>query len=152
MGYTLPLRFIRVSTKSSDNDRFDVAICATRIVAIMSTETYQARRTLKEERKSGTLINACGREAAKSVVFLDNGSVVASPLSVRTLMVAIERSNFKKSDTRKVAERVRLKVYDVEDEEPDEENDIEVDDVSCDYGSKNEEDELVDIEDSEFLE
>ena len=86
MGYIVPLRFIRVSNKRSDNRQFDSCICATRIVAIMSTEIYQARKTIADERKNGTLINCCGSTKAKSAIFLDNGSVVSSPLSVKRLM------------------------------------------------------------------
>lgn len=48
----------------------------------MSAETYQARRTIKEEKRAGTLINAAGRNAVKSAIFLDNGTVIASPLTV----------------------------------------------------------------------
>ena len=97
MGYMLPLRFIKVSQKNDGNGQCDVAVCATRIVAIMSTDAYQARRTIKDEKKAGTLINAAGKNAVKSAIFLDNGSVVASPLTVTRLMTAIEKSNFRKS-------------------------------------------------------
>ena len=130
MGYMLPLKFIKVSQKLNDNGQFDVAICATRIVAIMSTETLQGRRTIKEEKRAGTLINAAGRQAARSVIFLDNGSVVASPLSVQRIMTAIEKANYKDS---KGTNPVRLKVYDVVDDEPiegmDEEDEISVIDI-----------------------
>jgi len=128
MGYTVPLRFVRVSKKHSDNRQFDVSICATRIVAIMSTEIFQARKTIADERKAGTLINACGQVKAKSAIFLDNGSVIASPLSVTRLMSLIEKSNVKansKGDK-------RLRVYDVYDPEPDE-DDEETEDVDALY-------------------
>ena len=128
MGYTIPLRFVRVSKKHSDNRQFDVSICATRIVAIMSTEIFQARKTIADERKAGTLINACGQVRAKSAIFLDNGSVIASPLSVTRLMSLIEKSNAKdgsKGDK-------RLRVYDVYDPEPDE-DDEEIEDVDALY-------------------
>lgn len=124
MGYSLPLRFIKVSNKRNDVKQFDVAICATRIVALMSTEIYQARRTIRDEKKSGTLINACGTQAVKTAIFLDNGSVVSSPLSIPVLLNAIEKSNTKAS----TGQTVRLKVYDVEDEAPDgtEEEDTDI--------------------------
>jgi len=120
MGYMLPLRFINVSNKPT------VSICATRIVAMISTESYQARRTIHDEKKSGTLINACGIKAAKTAILLDNGSVIASPKTIPVLMNAIERSNMKAS-SKSIA---RLKVYDVYDEEPSE-DDEEVDEVSA---------------------
>jgi len=130
MGYMLPLRFIKVSSGNSGNGQFDVAICATRIVAIMSTELLQARRTIHEEKKAGTLINAAGRSAVKSVVFLDNGSVVASPISVNRLMTAIEKSNSKQANSKRTNETVRLKVYDVADEEPQADLDEDCPEVS----------------------
>ena len=128
MGYTIPLRFIRVSRKHSDNRQFDVSICATRIVAIMSTEIFQARKTIADERKAGTLINACGPVKAKSAIFLDNGSVVSSPLSVTRLMSLIEKSN-EKAETKNDK---RMRVYDVYDSEPDK-DDEQVEDVDALY-------------------
>lgn len=128
MGYMLPLRFIKVSNKRSDKKQYDVAICATRIVALMSTELYQARRTLADEKKAKTLINACGTQAAKTAIFLDNGSVVSSPLTIPVLLNAIEKSNSKA----KAKDSVRLKVYDVFDEDPMEDDEL-VDEISSSY-------------------
>jgi len=138
MGYTIPLRFIRISSKRSDNRQFDVAICATRIVAIMSTEIFQARKVISDERKNGTLINGCGLTKAKSAIFLDNGSVVSSPMSVKRIMAMVEKSNDKANSQIKK----RMKVYDVYDDEPNEE-DEEVEDLSVEYD---------DLEDDDFEE
>ena len=139
MGYTIPLRFVRVSQKHSDNRQFDVAICATRIVAIMSTEIYQARKTIADERKNGTLINGSGMAKAKSAIFLDNGSVISSPLSVRRLMSIIEKSNSKAgSRTDK-----RMRVFDVYDGEPNKE-DEETEDVDALYDDDFEDDDFDD--------
>lgn len=126
MGYTLPLRFIKVSKKRNDTKQFDVAICATRIVAMMSTDIYQARRTISDEKKAGTLINAAGVAAAKTAIFLDNGSVIASPLTVPVLMNSIAKSNERGS----LRPGTRLKVYDVFDEEPTEDMEY-IDDISA---------------------
>ena len=122
--YQLPLRFIRLSP--------EVAVCATRIVAVMDTASFQARETIKTERKNGTLINACGRKPAETAVFLDNGTVIASPLTVTRIMSAIERSNAKQSNPTKANETKRLKVYEAVDEDPNPELDEEVDEVSVD--------------------
>lgn len=148
MGYMLPLRFIRVSQKRSDNGQFDVAICATRIVAMMSTETFQARRTIKEEKKSGTLINAAGREAVKTAIFLDNGSVVASPLTVNRLLTAIEKSNLKEPDISRSDKQKRIKVYDISDEEPNPEIDIDMPEITID---NQEYDEIGEFENVDFI-
>lgn len=128
MGYMLPLRFIKVSQKLNDNGQFDVAICATRIVAIMSTETLQARNSIKQEKRAGTLINAAGRQTVRSAIFLDNGAVVASPLSVQRIMTAIEKSNLKEAQ-KKASDTVRLKVYDVVDQEPTFKVDEDIDEM-----------------------
>lgn len=121
MGYMLPLRFIKVSNKKTDSKQFDVAICATRIVAMMSTEAYQARRAIHDEKKAGTLINACGACAAKTAVFLDNGTVVSSPLSVNVLINAVARSNQAAS----AKQTSRMRIYDVYDPEPTEDTEEE---------------------------
>lgn len=122
--YQLPLRFVKLSP--------EVAVCATRIVAVMDTISFQARETIKTERKNGTLINACGRRPAETAVFLDNGTVVASPLSVNRILGAIERSNAKQSNPTKANETKRLKVYEAIDEDPNPDWDEEVEEVSCD--------------------
>lgn len=133
--YQLPLRFIKVSD--------DVSICATRIVAIMSTNAYQARRTIKDEKQAGTLINAAGRAKVNSAIFLDNGSVIASPLTVTRLLSAIEKSNYKQVNPRKFVAPARMRVYDVDDEEPDPELDEEVAEVGVET-DENEPDEQAD--------
>lgn len=127
MAYMLPLRFIKVSNKRNDVKQFDVAICATRIVAMMSMDIYQARRTVRDEKKAGTLLNACGTQAVKTAIFLDNGTVVASPLSIPVIMNSIEKSNQKAG----ARQQTRLKVYDVADEPPSP-DDEDVDDLSYD--------------------
>ena len=121
--YQLPLRFIKVSD--------DVSICATRIVAIMSTNAYQARRTIKDEKQAGTLINAAGRAKVNSAIFLDNGSVIASPLTVTRLLSAIEKANYKKVNPAKFRTPERMRVYDIDDEEPDPELDEEVPEMTA---------------------
>lgn len=142
MGYTVPLRFIRISQKRSDNRQFDVSICATRIVAMMSTEIYQARKTISDERKNGTLINGCGLAKAKTAIFLDNGSVVSSPLRVKRLMALIEKSN------ERAGSRLdkRMRVYDVYDGESDEE-DEETDDTSGFYDNPDNQEDIDMLED-----
>lgn len=141
MAYIVPLRFIRISRKRSDNRQFDVSICATRIVAIMSTEIFQARKTITDERKNGTLINGCGLAKAKSAIFMDDGSVVSSPLTVKKLMSMIEKSN-EKAGTRLDK---RMRVFDVYDGEPNEE-DEEVEEVSADFEEEEDEFEENDFE------
>lgn len=122
--YQIPLRYVKLSE--------DVAVCATRIVAIMSTAAHQARETIKTEKRNGTLVNACGRKPAESAVFLDNGTVIASPLTVNRILGAIERSNAKQVKSIQANETRRLKVYEAVDESPDEKNDQEWAEISTD--------------------
>ena len=116
--YQLPLRFIKVSD--------DVSVCATRIVAMMSTNAYQARRTISDEKKAGTLINAAGRGKANTAIFLDNGSVIASPVTINRLMKAIEKAS-SKSETPNAYTSIspRLRVYEATLEEPDPKEDVD---------------------------
>ena len=98
-----------------DKSDLSVVICATRIVAIMSIHTHQARRAVYEEKRAGTLINAAGRDSVKSVIFMDNGTVVASPLTVERLMLVIEQAGYRPHDVRKQRTH-NIKVYEISDE------------------------------------
>lgn len=142
MSYIIPLRFIKVSQNRSDNRQCDVSICATRIVAMMSTDIYQARKTISDERKNGTLINAAGLAKAKTAIFLDNGSVIASPLSVRRLMRSIDKAN-EYGYTKKSK---RMTVYETHDPEPDPE-DEQIEEASSYY--ENADEDLIDYMDDE---
>lgn len=129
MAYNLPVNFVKVSVGRSDNKQSDVAICITRIVAMMSTEIYQARKTITAEKKAGTLINAAGVEKVKTAIFLDNGSVVASPLTVSRLLTQIQKANIKaepnKTNKIKVLDVPR---YEEEDDDVDYDDDEDEDD------------------------
>ena len=104
MGYMVPLNFIEISKKPR------VAICATRIVAILSTDMYQARRTIHDEKKKGSLLNACGTSAAKSAIVMDNGAVASSPFTVPILMNKIEKAN------EAVKNSSKLKIFNTEED------------------------------------
>lgn len=116
--YQVPLRFVKVSP--------DVAVCATRIVAIMSTKLYQTRETIKAERRANTLVNACGTDKARCAVLLDNGTIVSSPRSVDTLLKAIENANARELGLIKsnAADNKNLKVYTIGEDTDSKEVDI----------------------------
>lgn len=122
MGYMVPLRFIEVSSKPA------VSICATRIVVMMSTDIYQARRTIHDEKLAGTLVNACGQKKAKTAILLDNGTVVSSPKSIPVLLNAIEKANSKFN----AKSTARLTVYDVYDKEPPDDAEEDIDEILTD--------------------
>lgn len=86
----------------------------------MSTVSHQARETLKQEKRAGTLINAAGRGQTKTAVFLDNGTVIGSPFSVTKLLNDLEKANAKAALPNRANETVRLKVFQAVDEEPPE--------------------------------
>ena len=98
----------------------------------MSTRAYQARRLIAEQRKAGTLLNAAGHRTVESILILDNGVVIASPLTVKRLLTAIEKSNSKSVKTNVASETVRLKVYDACDEDPLPFEDEDVSEMSTD--------------------
>ena len=105
--YQLPLKFIEVSP--------DVAICATRIVAIMSTKAYQARETIKAERKAGTLINGCGNRTCETCIFLDNGSVISSPYKISRLLKKIAKATERNAKgTKNVTDAKNVNVGDID--------------------------------------
>lgn len=83
--YMLPLRFVTVGK--------ELAICATRIVSLITYESNQARSVVKRERKAGNVINACGRGSIRTVIFLDNGTIVISPYSINRILNGIETAN-----------------------------------------------------------
>ena len=133
MAYNLPVNFVKVAIGRSDNKQSDVSICITRIVAMMSTDIYQARKTIAEEKKKKTLINAAGNAKARTAIFLDNGSVVASPLTVNRLMTQIQKANIKADPNI----TNKIKVFDVplaeESEEYDDDDEEEEDDDDAEY-------------------
>ena len=98
----------------------------------MSTRAYQARRLIAEQRKAGTLLNAAGHRTVESILILDNGVVIASPLTVKRLLTAIEKSNSKSVKTNVASETVRLKVYAACDENPLPFEDEDVSEMSTD--------------------
>ena len=104
----------------------------------MSTNAYQARRTIKDEKQAGTLINAAGRAKVNSAIFLDNGSVIASPLTVTRILSAIEKSNYKQVNPRKFVAPARMRVYEMDDEEPDPELDEDIPEVSTELDEPDE--------------
>lgn len=143
MSYVIPLRFINLSDK--------VAVCATRIVTIMSVDIKKVRAKLVEERKKGTLINCCGfQQAAKSVAILDNGTMFASPYRVQTLLNRISSSNDSDSYIRK--SKQRLRAYDVLVEAPKPGQEEEADVISGYYGEEEDEEEVIEEEEDIVIE
>ena len=136
MAYQIPLLFIDVSE--------DVSVCATRIVAVMSTETYQARLAVKAEKKAGTLVNAAGREKVRCAIFMDNGTLIASPYSVKMVTDRIMKAQEIKprkstysedkavdlNEGTELADEI-LRQYAAGLEEDDAEKEIEGDDTLC---------------------
>ena len=105
---------------------------------MMDTAAYQARETIKKEKKNGTLINACGKKSAQTAVFLDNGTVISSPLTIGRLLSAIDKANAKQSNPTRANQTKRLKVYEAIEEAPDSQEDQEFSDFSADLESDSE--------------
>lgn len=112
MALNVPLVFAKMSSR----DYF----CATRAMFILSTESYSVRETIKQEKRNGTLVNACGPRAAKSAIVLDNGAVASSPVKPETLVNRINQAqNLQKVD----------KNFDTTEEDEDDIDDIPFDDI-----------------------
>ena len=87
----------------------------------MPTTNFQARETVKAEKRNKTLINAAGRDKVESAIMLDQGSVVASPLKVKTLLKAIEKSESNRVRGRR-SEAQTIEVVIPDGVEPDEDS------------------------------
>jgi len=88
MAYQVPLVMLKLSET--------LAICATRVVGMMSTDSKQARDMIKAEKENKTLINGCGRQRADTIVILDNGTIATSPHSINHLCKLLETSSGKR--------------------------------------------------------
>ena len=84
----------------------------------MAIGCLKAREIYKREKESGTLLNAAGKNKARSIIILDSGTVIASCLTVNKLMNLIEKSNSKASMEMNPSTSKRLTVYDCADEDP----------------------------------
>lgn len=134
--YMLPLRFVTVGP--------NIAICATRIVSMVSYENNQARVVLKRERKAGNVLNACGRGGIRTVIFLDNGTLIASPRSVEWLINKIQEAETKAiigGQHRHKSNFITTRVP-IDPEEPDEEDEA----LDLSITNEEEEDDLEDCE------
>ena len=78
----------------------------------MSMASHQARETVKAERRSGHLINAAGRGAVKAAIFLDNGTIIASPYSVQKLINAVDKANAKTTDPHNATNTPKVRIVD----------------------------------------
>lgn len=89
MNYSLPLKFIKVSD--------DMTICATRIISIMSKNSKTARDIYAAERKNKTIVDGRGRcGKMMSLIFLDNGAIVASEKTIPQLLNQLEDVQYRK--------------------------------------------------------
>lgn len=72
-----PLKFVSVG--------FDHIICINRIVAIISPTTACGRRYLKRAKDNDAYVDCCLGKSIKSLLLLDDGRVVGSHISSKTL-------------------------------------------------------------------
>ena len=134
MAYMVPLRFVRISDS--------VVVCATRIVTIMSIKSYQARNLKRAEKEAKTLINGCGTQRTETIIILDNGTVVSSPMSIRRIMTNLEKANIRQMRATSIYDTKKMRIYDVEDEEADPDVESEVYEVATDEFVEIDEDDI----------
>lgn len=142
MAYMLPIQFIRIGPS--------VCISAARIVSLMSTDFFQARQAITREKRAGTMINGCGKEPARTAIFLDNGTVVSSPYTITRILKNLDKSNSKDIASRAVRNHQNVNIYQAVNEGIDTEELL--DDIIEDELSSDDFEEAEDEEDTEMIE
>ncbi len=69
-----------------------------RVIAIVSVDSSPTRRAVQEARKQGRLVDATQGRKTKSVIFMDEGSLVISGLGAETLAKRVEAPVTEDSD------------------------------------------------------
>ena len=87
MAYFVPLKYALIGK--------GIAVCVTRIVTLLSMDAHMTQKLYKKEKLANTLINASGRDKTRSLVVMDNGSVIGTNYSVSRLLKAIENASEK---------------------------------------------------------
>ncbi len=64
---------------------FGHLVAMNRVVAIVAPESAPLKRVMKEAREQGTLIDATSGRRTKSLLYLDNGMVLAAALGPETI-------------------------------------------------------------------
>lgn len=112
MAYQVPLRFIRIAPNT--------AICATRIVCLLDSNSSYGYDILRREKQNKTLVNCTGKRKTRTLIVMDSGTVIAAPYTVSEILKRIENADtdFLKGKVSTTRPPKRLRVYDVYDEEP----------------------------------
>lgn len=88
-------------------------INATRIVAMIRPNTQCAKRVLKSAKSNGMYIDACLSRSMKTLILMDDSSVVGSAITPKTLMKrcnGVEEGNITEDD-------LSEEVYETEEED-----------------------------------
>ena len=67
------------------NIGFGNAVAAQRIISVVSPDSAPIKRLVQESRANGTLIDATYGRRTRSVLIMDSGHVVTSPLQPETI-------------------------------------------------------------------
>lgn len=70
---------------------FGHLVAMNRVVAIVAPESAPLKRAMKEARDQGTLIDATSGRRTKSLLYLDNGMVLAAALGPETIAGRVGR-------------------------------------------------------------
>ena len=76
-------------------------VCANRILAMIRPHTECGKRILKSAKQTGGYIDACLARPMKTLILLDDGGVVGSAITAKTLMKrfnGVEESNVETED------------------------------------------------------
>lgn len=66
-------------------------VCANRIVAMINPGTACGKRFLKEAKKTGGYIDACLTRPMKTLILLDDGGIMGSAITAKTLARRINK-------------------------------------------------------------
>ncbi len=79
--------------KSFINIGFGNAVAAQRIISIVSPDSAPLKRLVQESRANGTLIDATYGRRTRSVLIMDSGHVIISPLQPETIAARIAQKD-----------------------------------------------------------
>lgn len=75
---TTELKFVHVGMGN--------VVCANRVMAMIRPHTECGKRILKTAKNSGSYIDACLARPMKTLILLDDGGVLGSAITAKTLM------------------------------------------------------------------
>lgn len=96
------------------------------VMCIVVFGTENTRRMVREAKRNKMYINASGRLATRSIIIMDNGQLVASPVSPRSLMKRFNGTRLSTMD--RMEKRIEMGLVGSDWDDYEEEEDLNEDD------------------------